>query len=77
VNSHTGEYSQLPMSSQTAAIKDQLKVAKAMLGDEAVVVHGTAEAVEELSRRVKLGASEVERRRARRKQQGESRRRNR
>lgn len=75
MNSHTGEYFKLP---ETLTGVEQIDAARQALGvEDPVILHGTDEAVAELSRRVKLGAAELDRRSKRRKQQAESRRRNR
>lgn len=75
MNPYTGDYVTLDPD-----LPDGVARAAAALGlgpAEMVRVEATADQVAELSRRVRLGATEVERRRARRKSQAASRRRNR
>lgn len=45
--------------------------------DEIVMLHGSIEQIEGVAKRVKLGASELDRRKKRRRQQAQSRRANR
>jgi hypothetical protein len=73
VNPYTGQHAPLEPGMSTADVAAALGCAPG----EMVVVHGEESHVAELGRRVALGQAEIERRRARRKQQAASRRQNR
>lgn len=70
----TGDYVMLPSPGRDALAKDLLAAAEQ---EGKVLLAGTEAQIAALSKRVHLGNAEMDRRRARRAQQKESRRRNR
>lgn len=73
IDAMSGSYRMLDGADVAAALAQWRELAS----PNEVLVHGSEAEIAELSRRVKLGASEIERRKARRRQQSASRRANR